>query len=228
MLGSAGNPVAGVHMDLYSLYMSACTTSNEYEQATHKQLIPSKTYIITAALNSTPIHKPFWDNLLAYARFKNAEIHVIASRYQNPTSVFSESRADVWCAEVLPYLDANRHNLFDGIQLMSDVKIQPTAVTPLSGLNGLSASESCIFGHPRVHMQFMPVPKGHKPKIMLTTGACTLPNYTDSKTGKKGDFHHTYGFVIVTEGDMHYVTACIMATLLIMIRECLEGLYIRP
>ena len=32
---------------------------------------------------------------------------------------------------------------------------------------------------------------------MLTTGACTVKNYTDSKSGKKGEFHHTLGFVIV-------------------------------
>lgn len=207
MLGANGKLIAGVNMELYSIYMNALCKNNEYEKASHKELKPSKTYIITTALNSTPVHKQFWENLLAYAKFKGAEVHVIASRYTNPTSVFSESRAEVWCAEVLPYLDANRHDLFDGIQLMSDVKIQPTAVTPLSGLNGLSASESCIFGHPRVHMAFMPVPKGHAPKIMMTTGACTLPNYTDSKTGKKGQFHHIYGFVIVTEGNIHYVTA---------------------
>lgn len=207
MLGSAGAPVAGVNLELYSLYMAALCKTNEYEQASHKKLKQSKTYIVTTALNSTPVHKQFWDNILAYAAHTNAEIHVIASRYHNPTSVFTDTVADVWCAEVLPYLDAARHSLFDGIQLMSDVKIQPTAVTPLSGLNGLSDSDSCIFGHPRVHMQFMPVPKGHASKMMITTGACTQPNYTDSKTGKKGSFHHVYGFVIVREGNIHYVTA---------------------
>lgn len=31
----------------------------------------------------------------------------------------------------------------------------------------------------------------------MTTGACTVKNYTDSKTGKKGEFHHSLGFVIV-------------------------------
>ena len=32
---------------------------------------------------------------------------------------------------------------------------------------------------------------------MFTTGAVTEKNYTDSKAGKKGEFHHTFGFVIV-------------------------------
>src|ERR1044072_5748844 len=33
--------------------------------------------------------------------------------------------------------------------------------------------------------------------MMLTTGAVTMKNYTDSKSGKKGEFHHTLGFAIV-------------------------------
>ena len=35
------------------------------------------------------------------------------------------------------------------------------------------------------------------PKMMMTTGSCTVKNYTDSKAGKKGEFHHTLGFVII-------------------------------
>jgi hypothetical protein len=38
---------------------------------------------------------------------------------------------------------------------------------------------------------------------MWTTGACTVENYTDSKQGKKGEFHHTLGFVVVEIVDDH-------------------------
>jgi hypothetical protein len=40
-------------------------------------------------------------------------------------------------------------------------------------------------------------PQGKYPKIMTTTGACTKENYTDSKAGKKGEFHHYLGAVVV-------------------------------
>jgi hypothetical protein len=80
---------------------------------------------------------------------------------------------------------------------MSDVKIQPTATNPMSGLQGMSGVNSCVFGNPKVQMEMIPVLEGKKPKMMLTTGACTVMNYTDSKSGKKGEFHHTLGFVIV-------------------------------
>jgi hypothetical protein len=45
-------------------------------------------------------------------------------------------------------------------------------------------------------MEMIPVLEGNKPKMMVTTGAATQINYTDSKSGKKGEFHHTLGFVI--------------------------------
>ena len=38
---------------------------------------------------------------------------------------------------------------------------------------------------------------GYPNKILLSTGACTVKNYTDSKSGKKGEFHHMLGFIIV-------------------------------
>jgi len=46
-------------------------------------------------------------------------------------------------------------------------------------------------------MEMIPVLAGRDPKMMVTTGACTLPNYTNTKAGKKGEFHHTLGFVVV-------------------------------
>jgi hypothetical protein len=67
----------------------------------------------------------------------------------------------------------------------------------MTGLQALSGVNSCVFGSPKVQLEMIPVLEGNKPKMMLTTGAVTKKNYTDSKSGKTGDFHHTFGFVIV-------------------------------
>jgi hypothetical protein len=48
-----------------------------------------------------------------------------------------------------------------------------------------------------VQLEMIPVLEGNKPKMMLSTGAVTVKNYTDTKSGKQGDFHHTLGFCIV-------------------------------
>lgn len=163
-----------------------------------KQFNPhKKRFIITWAQNDTPVHEDFISNLEAYAQCIDAEIHVIAGRYKNPTSVFTDKKYDTWDDRICDYLDANRHDLHKYLSIMSDVKIQPTAVDPMTGLQGMSGINSCVFGSPKVQMETIPVLESSKPKMMVTTGACTIKNYTDSKAGKKGEFHHTLGFVIV-------------------------------
>lgn len=160
-----------------------------------------KRFIVTWAQNDTPVHAKFISNLEKYADFIGSEIHVIAGRYKNPTSVFSDKNYETWDKKIIPYLDANRHEIHKFMWIMSDVKIQPTAVNPMTGLQGMSGINSCIFGSPKIQLETIPVLESNKPKIMMTTGACTLKNYTDSKAGKKGEFHHTLGFAIVEIGD---------------------------
>jgi len=172
----------------------------DFKKAKGKQTDTSKKrFIVTWAQNATSIHHEFFHLIEHYAKDIDAAVHVIAGRYRNPTSLWSQnSESDEWWAdEVLPYLDAARHPVHKYCQVLSDVKISPTAVNPMSGLNGLTGQQSCILGHPRVQMESLPSLKGDFPKLMLTTGACTLKNYTDSKSGKKGEFHHTLGFAIV-------------------------------
>jgi transposase len=55
-----------------------------------------KRFIITWAQNDTPVHDPFITNLEKYANHINADIHVIAGRYKNPTSVFTDKNYDTW------------------------------------------------------------------------------------------------------------------------------------
>jgi hypothetical protein len=174
------------------------TPSEQYELA--KQRVfnkEKKRFLISWAQNNTAVHTRLLRNMEAYAEFLDADIHIIAGRYKNPTSIFTDKDYEYWEKEVLPYLDAARHNVHKYVSIMGDFKIQPTAVNPMSGLEGVSGINSCIFGAPKVQMMSIPVLHTQKPKMMMTTGAVTIKDYTDSKAGKKGEFHHTYGFVVV-------------------------------
>ena len=172
--------------------------SEQYEQAKKRKADKSKKrFIITWGQNNTPVHTKFFENIEAYAEHIDAAIHVIAGRYKNPTSTFPEADQDVWDDDLVDYLDANRHDIHKYLSVMSDVKIHPTATNPMSGMAGMSGVNSCVFGSPKVQLEMIPVLEGCKPKMMLTTGAVTVKNYTDSKSGKKGEFHHTLGFVVV-------------------------------
>jgi hypothetical protein len=180
----------------------------QYESAKKRKADKNKKiFIITWAQNNTPVHSAFFKNIESYAKYINADIHVIAGRYKNPTSLSDEKKEDYWVDEIAPYLDANRQDIHKYLSLMSDVKIHPTATNPMSGLQGMSGINSCIFGSPKVQLEMIPVLEGNKPKMMLTTGAVTEINYTDSKSGKKGEFHHTLGFAIVEikDGETFFV-----------------------
>lgn len=171
--------------------------TEEFLQASKRKLKNSKYYIITWQQNDTPIFNPFWKNVLAYADFLGAEISVILGRYHNPTSVFKDAKNERWSTITQDYWDTAKHDIHQHLTVLSDVKIQPTRKYPLTGMEGLTQGTSFIVGHPKLHLKTCAVLKGHPEKIILTTGAITVPNYTDSNAGYVSNHHHKYGFAIV-------------------------------
>jgi len=174
--------------------------SADYMAAKKKKLDKTKKrYIVSWAQNNTPLHIPFMRNMEAYAKHLNASIHVVAGRYKNPTSIFQDRDEEYWDTELLEknYLDAAQHDIHKFLTILGNVKTQPTAINPLEGFESFTADKSCIVGHPKVQLKMVPVLESYVQKMMVTTGACTEKNYTDSKAGKRGEFNHTLGFVIV-------------------------------
>jgi hypothetical protein len=161
--------------------------------------LESTIFVVTCAQNATPVHEGFLKALLGYCKKNKAELIVIPIRYKNPTSVWSASQAneDYWAPEVQPYLYNQRKKLGSHIVLLGDVKTRPTAVTPLDGFEGMTHAESAILGHTKVQLKTVPTPQSKTPKILTTTGAVTKKNYTDSRAGKLGEFHHTFGAAVV-------------------------------
>ncbi len=158
----------------------------------------SSVFVITSAQNATPIHKGFFDSIIRYCNYRNAELLVIPYRYKNPTSLWSESAKndDWWATHVEDYLITSRIRLADNLVIMGDIKIQPTASDPISGFEGFSGGDSVILGHPKVRLSSVPTLNGLS-KLLLTTGSVTVPNYTDSKVGQKAKFHHSLAATIV-------------------------------
>lgn len=157
-----------------------------------------KRFIITGAQNATAVDLLFFGALQLAADAMGAELVVIPFRYKNPTRDFSETSQDEWWDDlVIPYLFNVRKKLCDNLVLVGDVKIQATAMSPLTGFESLTGAESCIIAHPKMQFKSVPVPSGRFPKILSTTGVCTARNYSDTKAGALGKFHHFLGAVVV-------------------------------
>lgn len=168
-------------------------------------LPPAKRYVFTAAQNATPVHKPFWEALLLYCKEYDAELIVSGYRYRNPTSQWTESqqKAEHWDPMLVPYLYQTRQGVTDMLDFLGDVFPQATAVKPLTGFETMTGDRSCIIPHPKVQLRTVATPATQYPKIITTTGACTQPNYTETKAGAIGEFHHTFGAVVVEVADDH-------------------------
>ncbi len=156
-------------------------------------------YLITSAQNATPVHEGFLSTLRVAAKHLGAELVVVPFRYKNPTSVWSSKQEtdEHWAPELEPYLFNVRRKLCPHLVLAADVKVQPTASSPLTGFEALTGAESCIIAHPKMQLRTIAAPSSRYPKILTTTGACTRRNYTDTKAGKLGHFHHFLGATVV-------------------------------
>lgn len=162
------------------------------------------TYVITSAQNATPVFKAGWESLLGYCKHNGATLLVIPYRYHNPTSMWSAKAEtqDWWDKPLLPYLINERVDLNKNLLLLADIMTQPTASEPLEGFENISGAKSAIIGHPRLELNTIATPQAKLPKIMTTTGSITRKNYIPSKAGKKAEFHHTFGAVVVEmDGD---------------------------
>ncbi len=159
----------------------------------------ARVFIITAAQNATPVHPAFWASLQSMAKHRHAEILVIPIRYKNPTSTWTASQAneDAWAEEVTPYLWNVRRALNENLIVLGDIKTQPTASDPVTGFDAISGASSAILGHTKIQLKCIPTPSNRMAKIITTTGAVTVSNYTDSSRGKKGEFHHSLAAVVV-------------------------------
>lgn len=156
-------------------------------------------YLFTAAQNGTPVQPQVWASLLNVKDYYRAHLSVIQMRYKNPTSQFSKSQenAEHWDVATRPYWLNQRMAVNRNLTCAGDIKIVPTAVTPLTGFEGLTGGESLILGHTRYQFTTVPVTSGKMAKILTTTGACTEPNYSNSRAGAGGEFHHCFGAVLV-------------------------------
>lgn len=176
-----------------------------YDRPLHKG---TNRYIITAAQNGTPEDKDFWAVLQFISATVGAEILVVPLRYKNPTSRWTASQKnDEWWSPTLrPYLWSKRIELNPNLMLLADIPTQPTAADPLGNADSISKSSSGIIGHTRVQTRSVATPQNKMAKLMMTTGACTVANYTNSRVGKvNGEFHHSLSALVVEiEGKTFY------------------------
>lgn len=166
-------------------------------------------YILTSAQNNTKVFKPFWENLVAFAKYHGAELMV--SRYTYNKNAYGklavkpgteEHQSDLWYDPVIEdYICDDRVNLTDNLVFCGEMNILPTAVKPLSGLEVYTGRASGIFPHAKIQMTSVASGKYEATKFNWTTGTVTQRNYIQKKEGLKAEFHHVYGAILAEVDD---------------------------
>jgi len=155
----------------------------------------ARRYVVTYAQNATGLHDDFWAALLQFADHRDAKILVVGGMYKNPTSPW-EAQEDVgfrwWDPRVEPFRISGPVRLAAHL-VVESTSIQPTAVTPLTGFEAFTGRATTIFGHPKIQLTCVATTERGAARILATTGACTLQNYSQSKAGAKGHKHHVFG-----------------------------------
>jgi hypothetical protein len=164
------------------------------------ELERKKKFFFTCSQNNTPVDVDFWAALQHYIKKNDSTLLIPPIRYKNPTSnidLQDDSDGVWWPDEVLPYLVENLVKIHPLLWVMGHMRIQATSVNPLTGLDGMSQAASAIYGHSQLQMKTVPTPQNVMPKILHTTGSCSVRNYSRTKAGVKGEFHHSIGGLVV-------------------------------
>lgn len=158
----------------------------------------TKRYLVTWAQNATPVHSGFFAAMQQWCAYNKAELVVIPGRYKNPTSLWSKRAEgdDWWAPAAKAHMLNKRKSVHKELRLYADISIQPTASLPLDGFERFAGRTSGVFGHPRRQLKVIPTGT-RKPRVLWSTGACTVPNYVPSKAGKKARAHHVLGALAI-------------------------------
>lgn len=183
------------------------------EYLAQRDVLAARRLIITYAQNATPIDHNFLASLQHCCEHYDALLVVLPGRYYNPTSLWSKAmESDEWWAQELQgSIFRGRAALGPNLVVYGDISIRPTAAKPLSGFEVFAGKASAIFGHPKIQLKAVAT-ASRMPRLFLSTGAVTIPNYTDSKEGKKAEAHHVMGAAIVERDGPYFHIRQINAT----------------
>ena len=168
-----------------------------------KKARSSKRFIVTSCTNDSPLVEDFVLALEAFAKHYGAQMLVVPVPYKNPNAA-ARAQGYNWPAKIYPYV-VQSDLLVSKSLMISGMRLQATAVNPLSGLNANSGSRSAIYGHPQLSMQMVASPTHELPKKIQTTGSINRPRYSASKAGGKAkQFHETSAVFVITDGSKFY------------------------
>jgi len=168
-------------------------------------------YIITTAQRGAKPNYDFFNNLSFFSKENNAEILVLPTNGKYPSSTITDQEETIH-----PYIRENFRIVDGDMKLNNSLYIRnfPTKaqqMIPTTSWDRFVRSEqSAIMASPKIFVKPQANQKGKYPKVLMSTGACTLPNYKSHLAiGRKAMEDHVQG-AIARNNEKH----CDMRTIL--------------
>lgn len=172
-------------------------------------------FLFTCAQNNTDVHPEFWKTLHTFCDHNKAQLGVAKISYNKGgwqkhggisknKSVGLEDEGLWYAPEILPFEVFQQVKVAEGLVFCGELDILPTAIYPLNGLDNYTGMHSAIVPHVKMQMQSLATMKHDPAKLLYTTGACTLRNYIQRRSGQIAEYNHVYGAVYVevdSDGD---------------------------
>lgn len=194
---------------LLTEYLNSPVPEYGYVEAPDKRraIATGHTFVFTSAQNNTDIHTPFWESLLQYVDYRNAELHVSRFMYNKDALSAIDAKTgsrkktdgdDTWYdPRILPYLSDEALQITPDLVWCGELNILPTRVDPLSTMTNYTRQASGIIPHVKMRMNSVPTMKSEPAKTMYTTGTITKRNYIQRVAGQVAEFHHVFGALVV-------------------------------
>lgn len=169
-----------------------------------------KKFIITTAVAGTKANKPFLDSLTNYCNKHNAQIVImpaesVTNSFEKKTAVFDTEFNNP------KYLFVQDNTPLNNNLYLCSIQVSAKQIKPITGLSRLGNREgSYIFASPKQFLEYIPSGnKRGKNYSIMTTGACTLPEYySETFVSKRlsyiADHDHTMGAIVVEIEDDTY------------------------
>ena len=155
----------------------------------------AKTYVITSAQYNGLANKNFLSALETYCLDHQAELLVLPMRGKSIDQDYLDP-------SLVTYLHMTSFKT--GTKLNDKIKVHnypilPQMIDPSTGLARFPQSDvSTIFASPKQRLKVVPNSNQSLPKVLMTTGAVTKPNYnTDNRQGIIAEHDHVYGAIVV-------------------------------
>lgn len=163
----------------------------------------AKGIIVTSAQFGAELNKHFWASLQHYAEFKDFPLLVLPIKY-GPVKTVKGRLTALFAPELMGHMVFEDTDLCKDNLMLNVTRMRPTLVRFLTdSVCQMGKRKSQIMAAPKLELEHRPRLQHNHPKAIMTTGACTIPNYTvdnigqQDRTAEIATAEHQYAAIIV-------------------------------